>query len=132
MPLEWVSLVPGNTRLHWAHFTGNTLTSTWHTSHIAQDDDADAVRALIGNGKDPCTGLRVYVADVVPSQTQRLQEKGENVSVLPLSRVMEGQYDTMGKDRVLSVLGAWQEHQCSALVIDAGMFRVIVRVSRVS
>lgn len=166
-PIEWISLVPGNTRLHWGKFSGGKLIEAWHTRHIEEEDTTEDVHILAtgtsqnqsknkdknknknakiaendrnGNVREmveendtngqihksqascgpDCASLYIYVADVVPSQTSRVKDKHAFVHVLPLSQALEGQYETMGKDRVLSLLGALQAYRCAALVIDAG------------
>jgi len=42
----WLSLIIGNTRLHWGFFRDGQLISTWHTPHLHQPD-----MELIANGQ---------------------------------------------------------------------------------
>jgi type III pantothenate kinase len=35
---HWIALVIGNSRLHWAWFTGEHLQSTWNTRHLSTND----------------------------------------------------------------------------------------------
>ncbi|WP_017715804.1 pantothenate kinase [Kamptonema formosum] len=132
--LDWLALSVGNTRLHWARFTGSTLEASWDTPHLpapaaqrlisAQFDakvwlEVAGVAALPANAAHtPPTGL--WVASVVPEQLQ-LWLSSPGATAIALDRVpLRGVYPTLGIDRALAVWGAGTQLGWPVLVIDAG------------
>lgn len=102
----WTALVIGNSRLHWAEFSGDRLQKIWHTPHVKQDQ----------------TQLQheLWIASVVPSQNQFWQAH-PHAHFLSLEQVpLQGMYPTFGIDRALAVWGAIQTVGSPVLVIDAG------------
>ncbi|HEY9875226.1 MAG TPA: pantothenate kinase, partial [Candidatus Obscuribacterales bacterium] len=66
------------------------------------------------------TQLPIYVASVVPVQTE-LWQSYQAVQVITLDQVpLSGLYPTLGIDRALALWGACQNFGCPVLVIDAG------------
>jgi type III pantothenate kinase len=129
----WLALMIGNSRLHWAYFVGETLEEAWDTDHLP----ASVVKQLTGRwnagelpgeifppqwnsiGKVP-TQLQLYVASVVPVQTE-LWQTYEATKVITLDYVpLLGLYPTLGVDRALALWGACQNFGCPVMVIDAG------------
>ncbi|MBW4495093.1 MAG: pantothenate kinase [Oscillatoria princeps RMCB-10] len=132
--LSWLALTVGNTRLHWARFTGSTLEASWDTPHLP----AAAAQKLIGTQFDakvwsevgevpalpanaahsPPTAM--WIASVVPEQLQ-LWLSWAGARAITLDRVpLRGVYPTLGIDRALAVWGAGTQLGWPVLVIDAG------------
>lgn len=130
----WLALSVGNTRLHWARFTGSTLEASWDTPHLP----AAAAQQLISAQFDakvwpevagvpvlpalaehtPPTAL--WVASVVPEQL-KLWLSCPGATAIALDRVpLRGVYPTLGIDRALAVWGAGTQLGWPVLVIDAG------------
>jgi type III pantothenate kinase len=139
----WLGLMIGNSRLHWAHFTGETLISAWDTDYLP----ADVVQQLSesptlhnlppeifpfnkrkwrqqDNGEFPSSPssspVPLVLASVVPNQTV-LWQTYPNVRILTLDQVpIKGMYPTLGIDRALALWGAGNNWGFPMLVIDAG------------
>jgi len=102
----WTALVIGNSRLHWAEFSGDRLQKIWHTPHVNQDQ----------------TQLQheLWIASVVPSQNHFWQAH-PRTHFISLEQVpLQGMYSTFGIDRALALWGAIQTVGSPVLVIDAG------------
>ncbi|PSF38380.1 pantothenate kinase [Aphanothece hegewaldii CCALA 016] len=108
--LEWLALIIGNSRLHWAWFEQYHLKKTWHTPHLTN------VFTSIEN----CLDLPIYLASVVPSQTTFFQNYPHFIEIkleqIPLKKL----YPTLGIDRAITVLGAGESYGYPCLVIDVG------------
>jgi type III pantothenate kinase len=110
----WVALSIGNSQLHWAQFSGNTLQRTWNTPHLtAADVQHLTATQLI---QQPT----LYITSVVPQQSQ-LWADYPSAHVITLEHVpLQGLYPTLGIDRALAVWGAIETVGSPVLVIDAG------------
>ncbi len=108
---NWLGLMIGNSRLHWAQFVGKTLEKAWDTDHLS----------TIPNSLFPIPiSQSIYLASVVPEQTV-LWQAYTDVRVITLDQLpLEGVYPTLGIDRALAVLGAGEVWGLPVLVIDAG------------
>ncbi len=143
MDNSWLALTVGNTRLHWAWFTGSILEAYWDTPHLpagaaqklisAQFDakvwsEVGEVPALPANaGQTPPTAL--WIASVVPEQLQ-LWLSWAGARAITLERVpLRGVYPTLGIDRALAVWGAGSQLGWPVLVIDAGTALTFTGVS---
>lgn len=144
----WLALMIGNSRLHWAQFTGETLIHAWDTDYLPADvvqqlSQSQILKDLLlkifpsnqatgkarhGNMEDFLKTLSsslpspppLLVASVVPSQTA-LWQTYPNVCIITLDQVpIKGMYSTLGIDRALALLGAGQIWGFPILVIDAG------------
>ena len=132
----WLTLMIGNSRLHWAWFVEETLTCAWDTEYlpsalvhqIAQCRTPDNLSKVIGRGSsDTKTNshsltppLPLLLASVVPSQTA-IWQTYPNVRIVTLDQVpLQGLYSTLGIDRALSLWGAGKAWGFPVLVIDAG------------
>ncbi|WP_071932290.1 pantothenate kinase [Picosynechococcus sp. PCC 7003] len=103
---QWWALMIGNSRLHWAAFTGNILQTVHHTAH--------------GTCPSAVKQLR-YVASVVPQQTAWVQGHFPTAQTITLAEIpLENLYPQLGIDRALAVLGAGQQYGFPCLVIDGG------------
>ena len=123
--VDWLALVIGNTRWHWAWFQKDELKQVWHTSHITnqrpstialRDLWADQVSHQILNV--PLESMGIWAISVVPDQAQCLRHLSSIrwINHFPL----KGVYTTMGLDRVATLWGAGQRYGWPALVIDSG------------
>jgi type III pantothenate kinase len=128
---DWLGLAIGNSRLHWAWFSGAQLQQRWDTEHL----DPTAIEALWQSHFDvrPQPGFpdalqlprwtappALWVASVVPQQTLYWQQWGA-VHQLTLADVpITGLYPSFGIDRGLALWGAIVTYSAPVLVIDAG------------
>lgn len=122
---RWLALVIGNSHLHWAWFIGEKLQSAWDTPHL----QASAIQQLANcqNLADfpkeilpPITRSPLYLASVVPSQTE-IWQTYPDVRIITLEQVpIARMYPTLGIDRALALYGAGETLGYPVLVIDAG------------
>lgn len=108
----WLALTIGNSRLHWAKFSGAKLVEAWDTERLGSGDE----RLASGEWKK----LPLYIASVVPSETTFWQSF-PNVKVINRDQIpLNGIYSSLGIDRALAVLGAGATYGWPVLVIDGG------------
>lgn len=126
----------GNSRLHWAGFIGETL-QTWDTDHLPAAVIKEIIQSwtagiwpqeifppnwvtqVEGTVSDR-SELPLYVASVVPSQTE-LWQAYPKVRIITLDQIpLGGIYPTLGIDRALAVWGAGKIWGWPVLAIDAG------------
>lgn len=108
----WLALMIGNSRLHWAKFSGAKLVEAWDTERLGTGDE----RLASGEWKK----LPLYIASVVPAETMFWQNF-PNVKVINRDQIpMKGIYSSLGIDRALAVLGAGATSGWPVLVIDGG------------
>ncbi|GBF80240.1 pantothenate kinase [Aphanothece sacrum] len=116
---DWLALMIGNSRLHWAYFQEDKLQTTWDTNHLSNPLitsrlPSDFLLTTIPNN------LPLYIASVVPSQT-KLWQNYPNTKIITLEQIpLKNIYPTMGIDRALAILGAGEIYGFPCLVIDAG------------
>lgn len=136
---SWLALMIGNSRLHWAWFMGEKLCHTWDTQYLpasvvpqlANCRRLDDLPAEIlpsvemprrGVSKSPLLDRRLplYLASVVPSQTE-LWQAYPDIHIITLDRIpLQGVYSRLGIDRALALWGAGETWGYPILVIDAG------------
>lgn len=138
MAAGWLGLMIGNSRLHWTYVeqgtSGETVYQTWDSEHVFDEAIAQSFVSMncpmtdllplpVQKRVTQAAVLRtipLVMASVVPSQTDywRAYPHGREIMLadIPLSNV----YSTLGIDRALAVLGAWQDYGKAALVIDGG------------
>ncbi|MEH1891818.1 MAG: pantothenate kinase [Nostoc sp.] len=137
----WLALEIGNSRLHWALFLGETLSSAWDTDYIPEsliqqltkcqtlndllekifppDQRTDKQEGHADNSF-PASPPPLVLASVVPSQTA-IWQTYPNVRVISLDQVpLKGVYPTLGIDRALALWGAGKTWGFPMLMIDAG------------
>lgn len=128
----WLGLVIGNSRLHWATFSGDNLQATWHTPHL-QDSQVEAlIKQNFCPSSWPSSGDRVpshitftkppmvWIAAVVPTQAALWQRRDCVIFIKAEHIPLANSYSTLGLDRSLSLLGAMAHYGDPILVIDAG------------
>ncbi|MFB2937184.1 pantothenate kinase [Aerosakkonemataceae cyanobacterium BLCC-F154] len=108
----WLALTIGNSRLHWAKFSGAKLVEAWDTEHLGAGDE----RLASGEWKK----LPLYIASVIPSETLFWQNF-PNVKIVNRDQIpLKGIYSSLGIDRALAVLGGGVTSGWPILVIDGG------------
>lgn len=106
MTETWLALMIGNSRLHWAEFSGGQLLKTWHSLHGILPESLPQP---------------LYFASVVPAQTGLLINHFPQAQEITLNDIpLENLYPTLGIDRALAVLGAGEKYGFPCLVIDGG------------
>ncbi|PSB20685.1 pantothenate kinase [Phormidesmis priestleyi ULC007] len=130
MTEDWLALIVGNSRLHWAWWADKTLHQTWDTPHL----QAEKVGLLIEsqfNFKDyeiPRSAVMpvwktlpdLWISSVAVEQAQ-LWEVYPRVRTITLAQVpLKNTYPTLGVDRALAVWGAIATYGAPILVIDGG------------
>jgi type III pantothenate kinase len=125
MPV-WLTLAIGNSRLHWAAFSGDDLLHHWDSDYwtaaaIAQFAVNPAFAGLPISAENlPPAPVPVAIASVVPAQTQLWQQYPAQ-RLLTLAEVPLGKlYPTFGIDRALTLWGAICTLGAPVLVIDTG------------
>ncbi len=117
---EWLALMIGNSRLHWAYFQRKALKETWDTQHLLNPLVNQELPENILESRSFSLNIPLYIASVVPQQSEFFQAYTHahiiNLEQIPLART----YATMGSDRVLAVWGAGVTLGFPCLVIDAG------------
>jgi len=109
---DWIALVLGNSRSHYAHFYRDQLQRTWHTPWLTPQQSLERIPLL---AKTP-----IYIASVVPEQTLLWQDQ-LSAHLVTLSDIpLKNLYPTLGIDRALALLGLLGNYGKSGLVIDAG------------
>jgi type III pantothenate kinase len=121
---NWLGLIIGNSRLHWAWFEKKTLQATWDTPHLLEK--IDSVKSLnqhishqshqIINTKS----ITIYLASVVPLQTALWQNYPQLHQISLKDIPIQNTYATLGIDRALAIYGAGETYHYPCLVIDAG------------
>lgn len=133
MSQPWTALVIGNSRLHWAQFSGDKLQQTWNTPHLSKDVVDQLIEHRLNFAAAALTHLvdqpllavhlespELWIASVVPEQTQHWQ-RYPFAQVVTLEQVpLQGMYPTFGLDRALAVWGAIATVGSPVLVVDAG------------
>ncbi|MEM9220258.1 MAG: pantothenate kinase [Cyanobacteria bacterium P01_F01_bin.150] len=141
---RWLGLMIGNSRLHWAYcLQGNSemhIQQTWDSPHLDVEVILDLQQtnnsssAYLSLANDLPLALRhlltaqqtipLLMASVVPDQAQLWLRYPEIRAIALADIPLKNLYPTLGIDRALALLGAWQSHwqshQTSSLVIDGG------------
>jgi type III pantothenate kinase len=119
-PDQWIALAIGNSRLHWGLFCKTQLQQTCHTPHLNPSENGANWQKIFPflQPKDPLPDL--WVASVVPSQTQLCQHY-PHVTILERSDIpLQGMYPTLGLDRTIALWSAGITYGWPTLVIDGG------------
>lgn len=125
MSENWLALMIGNSRLHWALFQNETIIHTWDSSYLPKEIKLENPKELIKNiPLSPTPPLPpsppLFLASVVPSQTE-LWQNYPDVRIIALEQIpIKNTYPTLGIDRALALYGAGTAWGFPMLVIDAG------------
>lgn len=122
---DWLALVIGNTRWHWAWFDNQGLKHVWHTAHLSpQTPSAINIKSLFNDQapeqllKVSLETLEIWTVSVEQNQAHHIEQLTQIkwIEHFPLS----GVYPTMGLDRMATLWGAGHHYGWPILVIDAG------------
>jgi len=116
---EWLGLMIGNSRLHWAYFAHDELQQTWNTSKVDSLTELPQVISPQLNTYLQCQ-IPLYVASVVPSATKLYLKLPQTTIINSRKIPLGGVYPTMGVDRILALWGGGCRYQFPCLVIDSG------------
>jgi type III pantothenate kinase len=122
---NWLALIIGNSRLHWAWFVDGDLVFIWDSQHLSIEiKDGKTLNAIIPEklsiswkNKDL---LPIYLASVVSQQTALWQNYPFIYEIKLKDIEIERLYPTIGIDRALAVWGAGNIYGYPCLVIDGG------------
>ena len=123
--VDWLALIIGNTRWHWAWLQKDVLKQVWHTAHLtnqaSSDIDLHSIWAEHAPSQIlhlPVESIDIWAISVVPNQAQYLAHLSTIrwINHIPLRDI----YPTMGLDRAVTLWGASQRYGWPILVIDAG------------
>ncbi|NJM97864.1 MAG: pantothenate kinase [Phormidesmis sp. RL_2_1] len=149
MSQAWLSLVMGNTRLHWGLFSHHQLIESWHTPHFTADrvehlllgrfelnawqdiwPETTCKTALWPVEKLSADALAhvsaLWIASAVPEQmalweAQTAQGGCVELHVVRRSHIpLAGLYPALGLDRAINLLGAGDTRGWPVIVMDAG------------
>ena len=123
---DWLALVIGNTRWHWAWFQESELKHVWHGEHLSSPQPPALTLRSLGAQEPlppqlldgPLAAIDIWAVSVVPTQAQYLNALSTVrwIHNIPLKKV----YPTMGLDRVVTLWGAGQRYGWPVLVIAGG------------
>ena len=132
----WLSLVTGNTRLHWGFFRQQQLVGAWHTPHLSSEQASYLREAgFVSTAWQTITGLTsTEKADFPPSPLPRgafwvaaAPDQAALWTAFPSTHQVRrasfpiaGLYSTFGLDRAVNLLGAGSTLGWPVLVIDGG------------
>jgi type III pantothenate kinase len=120
---DWLCLIIGNSRYHWAWFQDTVLNLNWDSQHLTQPIVNNQLPQLILPTqviKINNSQLPLYLASVVPQQTSLWQTYPHLRQITLADILLPGIYPTMGIDRALAIWGANNLYGCPCLVVDAG------------
>jgi type III pantothenate kinase len=132
--MVWLALVVGNSRFHWGLFEANRLVQRWDTPHgsasqlrqLQEQGFSEEVLNSLGIQPPPdwleiaLTHPELWVASVVESALEGLAPYPKLTVVEQQHIPLGGLYETMGIDRVLTLLGAGAIYGWPVLVVDWG------------
>jgi type III pantothenate kinase len=130
---NWIGLVIGNSRLHWAWFTAESLQATWDTPHLVAK--VDPIQFFNQHLPSEYYQLdnhlpTIYLASVVPLQTALWLNYPYIQQIILKDIPLHNTYPTLGIDRALAIYGAGETYHYPSLVIDAGTALTFTGVDR--
>ncbi len=124
---SWIALAVGNSRLHWALFFKDSLQKTCHTLPPepevflnALPQDWSAWQSLCPLFQQVHPYPELWVASVVPSQTQLWQHYPQATLLERSDIPLQGIYPTLGLDRAIALWQAGTAYGWPTLVLDSG------------
>lgn len=130
---EWLGLVIGNSRLHWAWFVDSVLKSAWDTPHLLKKVDSLESFSNVIPDRERIANINsipIYLASVVPSQTALWLNYPQLHQITLTDIPLLNTYPTLGIDRALAVYGAGETYSYPCLVIDGGTALTFTGVDR--
>ncbi len=124
----WLALMIGSSHLHWAEFQGKELLTAWDTPHLNPETVQELIKGGFADDLWPeilpvpplSRGASLWIASVVPEQTQLWQKYAQAKAIALDDLPLKGLYPTLGIDRALAALGAGEKFGFPVLVVDAG------------
>lgn len=120
---NWLALVIGNSRSHWAWFKDHTLITAWNHVHLSARVNQHQLSSEIFPAQLSTLNthnIPIYMASVVAEQTVFWQNY-PNIKQITLKDIpLKNLYPTLGIDRALAVWGAGATYGYPCLVIDGG------------
>ena len=120
---NWLALVIGNSRSHWALFEDHTLITAWNSIHLSTPVQPNQLPLEILPAQlaiNIAHNLPIYMASVVTKQTT-LWQSYKNLEQITLKDIpIQNIYPTLGIDRALAIWGAGETYGYPCLVIDGG------------
>ena len=120
--LNWLAVVVGNSRLHWAWFKHNTPMATWDTNHLTNPVEHRLPHLFLHPDliDRDLIQIPIYLASVVAHQTKYWCNY-HNLTLVGLNDIkLTNVYPSLGVDRALAASGAIATYNQSCLVIDGG------------
>ncbi|NJL89279.1 MAG: pantothenate kinase [Coleofasciculaceae cyanobacterium SM2_1_6] len=119
--MDWLGLVIGNSRSHWAYFRNHALVNRWDTPHSLemQTYPWQQFLPLEAPGKES-PEIPLFFASVVPQQTQIWRKYPNSREIILDDVPLTGMYASLGIDRALAVYAALKKWDVPALVVDGG------------
>ena len=130
---NWLGLLIGNSRLHWAWFVDSVLKSAWDTPHLLEEiNSATSLRKIFSHQEliTDTKSIPIYLASVVPSQTALWLNYPQLRQITLKDIPLLNTYATLGIDRALAVYGAGETAGYPCLVIDGGTALTFTGVDR--
>ncbi len=115
---NWVGLIAGNSRLHWARFQGDHLLETWDSEHLRSPLTIQPASA--SSPSSPHIDGKLYFASVVPTQNAYILAYPDAQEITLADIPINNLYPSLGIDRALALLGAGIRGGWPSLVIDGG------------
>jgi type III pantothenate kinase len=130
LPPNWLAIMIGNSRLHWAWFQAEPLQQAGDITHAEQLEQSEQSEQSEQPKGDEVMSLHpllpqnwrefpIYVASVAGRTEPWLtlpQARQITLANVPIA----GLYEGLGIDRAIALYGALQTYNCPVLVIDAG------------
>lgn len=122
----WIALAVGNSRLHWALFSNDSLQHTCDTlppnpeRFLTLPQDWSAWQSLCPFFQQTHPYPELWVASVVPHQTQLWQHYPQATFLERSDIPLQGIYPTLGLDRALALWSAGTTYGWPILVVDSG------------
>ncbi|MEM8828024.1 MAG: pantothenate kinase [Cyanobacteria bacterium P01_G01_bin.19] len=121
--IDKLALAIGNSRLHWAYFEQDNLIETWDTPHLKEPIVGDRLPShlfLDSSLRQVLETIPVYIASVVPQQTE-LWQNYHDARIVTLEDIeLSNLYPTLGIDRALAIWGGGETYGYPCLIIDGG------------
>jgi len=115
---NWLGAIAGNSRWHWAYGRGLQVLRAWERAHL--DRPLHALDSEVPAGIDIPAGVPLYLASVVPAQTDLARAYPGTVLIDRDRLPLDGTYPTLGVDRALAAIAAGQRFGVPVAVVDAG------------
>lgn len=119
--MNWLGLVIGNSRSHWAYFRGGELINTWDTAH-SLEMQTHLWQQFIPPECAPKSSpeIPLFFASVVPQQSQIWRSYPNSREIILADVPIGDMYPNLGIDRALAIYAALINWDAPVLVIDGG------------